>query len=742
MFFSCAEPLSPELEVTDRSAAQRFRVDSRAVIQLGRESIKDPTTAVLELVKNSYDADARKVVVNISQRLDEPFIEVVDDGDGMSRDDLLAGWLRIGYSTKSMEKVSAAGRRRTGEKGVGRISADRLGSQLTLVSKSAAAEAVRLTVDWEEFAAGGKNLEDVPVLLETGNFRVASTVGVFAPSRGTVIRIDRLRQHWTDSDLEALRAELSILLPPEDYAKDFRILLHTDSTGVQSGAIESPFQELAEIELEGELAGTQVSWRIRRRLANGKRSTWEKNGVTWEHVRSIGTTTSSKPRCGPVRCRLRFFARRAASLSGTGLRLTDLKAFLDQNAGVRIYRDRVRVRPYGDAESPEGDWLGLAARRVRSPAGVGSKGYRIAPNQLVGAVYVSRDKNEHLADSAGREGLIHGEAYADLRSFVRHCVQMLEVYRTEHFAEPTSVTKDPREGLVDAKAEVAILRRDLQAFHRSAPAAARQQLSRAIDQVDVVAKQIAASEEAIKEALFESGVLRGLASVGIAATVFGHETQSAISAMTMSLALAAEVLTDQVPDLALISGEIEKASEFAGRVSAWGSFALARARRDKRRRRKFHLDKTVHSVIGDLSPALESASIAVTRAIEAIQVRGFEMDYEAALLNLLTNAYYACLQRRKRAIHVSLKRVSLKSERFVELSVADSGLGVPHDLREKIWTPLFTTKKNQKGDEVGTGLGLSIVKSVVDDNGGSAEVQQDKALRGARFVLRFPDETR
>src|SRR3954466_453638 len=115
-----------------------FSVDARAILNLGRESIRDHTTAVIELVKNSYDADATRVDVDLYVGNMNParrYIRIRDDGSGMSRDDIENKWLRIGYSAKRSKKISPIfGRRTTGEKGIGRISADRLGEELKLIT--------------------------------------------------------------------------------------------------------------------------------------------------------------------------------------------------------------------------------------------------------------------------------------------------------------------------------------------------------------------------------------------------------------------------------------------------------------------------------------------------------------------------------------------------------------------------------------------------------------------------------
>src|SRR6266487_4928903 len=112
-------------------AGKHFKVDARAMLTWGRDSIKDHTTAVLELVKNSYDAGAKIVEVSICatpQDQSKRLIRIADDGVGMTSRQVDRNWLRIGYSEKLKARTARFGRRKTGEKGVGRISADRLGA--------------------------------------------------------------------------------------------------------------------------------------------------------------------------------------------------------------------------------------------------------------------------------------------------------------------------------------------------------------------------------------------------------------------------------------------------------------------------------------------------------------------------------------------------------------------------------------------------------------------------------------
>jgi C4-dicarboxylate-specific signal transduction histidine kinase len=446
---------------------------------------------------------------------------------------------------------------------------------------------------------------------------------------------------------------------------------------------------------------------------------------------------------GPVELRLLFYPRRADTLLGTDFRLSDLREFLDRNAGIKIYRDNVRVRPYGDSYSGEGDWLGLAERKSRDPAGVSRRSFRAAANQVVGALFVSRDANHSLIDSAGREGLINNEAFADLRRFALGCLTILETHRYEAYQKQPKPkrTEDPLSTFRNAKVELATLRSDLQIVKRGVPPTMARSVERALDSVAIINKRIRATEEAVQGALTETGVLRGLATLGIAASVFGHETQSAISSLLASTKLCQELVLARRLDPDTLDRELAKATHYARQVGAWGSFALARVRQDKRERRRVSLDRTIWALKNDLDEAFKSASIELRVVAEQVSAHTFEMDIEAVLLNLLTNAYLACLQvKRTRIVGVTLHKLIHDTRPGFTLAVGDSGPGVPASLREKIWRPLFTTRSDERGRQTGTGLGLAIVRSILDDLDGSVKLTTDPILGGALFTLWFPSK--
>src|SRR5687768_10996217 len=130
--------------------AAKFTVDAHVLTLLGDELIGNPRLAVFELVKNSYDADAEKVTVTLNLDVPKPKIVVEDDGCGMSYDDLVNGWLRIGTAYKRSLKTPTREflRRPLGEKGVGRLAVQKLGRKLSLLTRREGESELQLEMNW------------------------------------------------------------------------------------------------------------------------------------------------------------------------------------------------------------------------------------------------------------------------------------------------------------------------------------------------------------------------------------------------------------------------------------------------------------------------------------------------------------------------------------------------------------------------------------------------------------------
>lgn len=724
-----------------------FKIDARAMLSLGRDSIKDHTTALLELVKNSYDADATTVEIEIYCNSNENFIRIADNGCGMTDKEVHNYWLRIGYSEKRLHRISKLKRRKTGEKGIGRISADRLGALLTLNTRAKKKEIFGLEINWSDFEVEGKELSDIPIKI-LDNPDITLPRSKFDNS-GTELIIRNPRQKWTKNDIVNLYDELSILTPPFEAVQDFDIYLKTDVAEEYNGKVVSPFYGNAEIALTAKYDSDKKSiyYSIKDRYSLTPKSKAKVEKIEWLNLIQKSAVYDEKipsqPDFGSVNLTLLFYPRESKILEGTKWRLSDLRDFLNKNAGVKIYRDNIRVKPYGNPEDPEGDWLGIAERKTREPAGVSRPTYKVSANQLVGAVFVGRDDNPKLVDSSGREGLIREDAYNQLRAFVLGCLTLLEAHRHEREIQKKKTVEDrkvsPQKAISQLKQGLDVIKSELKIISKQVPRTHKKSIQRTLDQTLTTTNNLRQAEKSLNELISQARVFRGLATIGIASAVFGHETQSSISEFIAATNTAGNILRKNPKKTNIILEEIEKAIKYADQVSSWGAFALTRIQRDKRRKQRLNIKEIIENTIDEVEPVFKAVDIKIHRKLIFVEGRTFAMDIESILLNLLTNAYTACMQvNRERKINVVLERKEDEGTEGVSVTVADTGPGVDAKLRDKIWTPLFTTKVDADGKQVGTGLGLTIIQSILEDLKGKKNISKDPVLKGARFRIWLP----
>jgi hypothetical protein len=208
-----------------------FSVSSRVALQLGRESISSSITAIVELVKNAYDADAGEVRIRFATNdKAEATLTIEDTGIGMAVNDLKDHWLVIGTSNKTEKKKTAKQRTVTGEKGLGRLGLDRLCSRTLIDSFQADNEnGVRLDVQWEKYEASTSRLESV----EHNIYRLPQdsldpvTLVKNRISYGTRLTLLGLKDTWSKDAIQLLRNELALLVSPFQGPNDFSIEINT-----------------------------------------------------------------------------------------------------------------------------------------------------------------------------------------------------------------------------------------------------------------------------------------------------------------------------------------------------------------------------------------------------------------------------------------------------------------------------------------------------------------------------------
>lgn len=209
-----------------------FRVSSGLKNIIGRELITDKIIAIFELVKNSYDAGAKRVDITFSNiNSENASIMLSDDGCGMNKQDLIDKWLFVAYSEKKNIRkttyVENLNNLRTyaGAKGVGRFSCDRLGHSLKLYSLRLGDDKTNLlSVNWDDFEKDSQEeFVNISVVHEYVNELPSGNL------KGTSVVISGLREKWNRDDIIELKKSLVKLVNPYENNDDiFEIFLHCE----------------------------------------------------------------------------------------------------------------------------------------------------------------------------------------------------------------------------------------------------------------------------------------------------------------------------------------------------------------------------------------------------------------------------------------------------------------------------------------------------------------------------------
>ena len=454
------------MAVKDKAQAPRFDINAAVVFRLGEELITDVVQALVELVKNSYDADATWVKITIDTIGTNKWgrnyanatgvILVEDDGQGMDESTIRRGWLTIANSAKREEKVAGRvtlrGRTPIGDKGLGRLGSQRLAHNVEIVTRPLAEPKTEYYVAfaWGDFREA-TNLGEVPLELKRGP--------VSRSQCGTTLILSDLREPETwqgEVHLQDLQRKLSGMISPFQEGRDFRVHLEVDGKRLELAEIAQRVRETALLkyafEFDGEvfcisglarLNYLQPNDRRDRHLLNqlcrsdrgkalyeflasttgkpsshlefSERPEWFVEFSTkrsLDDLDGVRRADGSAVSPGPFRGEVDVVSLDSSDFKNDVIdRQSDYRRLVRDLAGIRVYRDGFGIR-VGE------DWLGLGKQWTR-----GSSYYGLRPANVLGYVAISARYNPDLVETTSREGFqvtSHYENFSSLLSeFVR-----------------------------------------------------------------------------------------------------------------------------------------------------------------------------------------------------------------------------------------------------------------------------------------------------------------------------------
>jgi signal transduction histidine kinase len=413
---------------------------------LGDELIGNDRLAVFELVKNAYDADATQVDVEVNFSSATPYIRIRDNGNGMTSDVIIKNWMRLGSGGKRGSKKGKSlilGRVPLGEKGVGRLAVQKLGSFTRLVTRSQDDKEYEVHVNWDSIANEASELTDLSFALREN----ASPNTFLGQQHGTVIEIRNLhRTEWTRRDLRALKRLLVSLKSPFDTVSDFDVHLTVPGREGEindvldiadildravwayrfslrdDGSFDWEYHFLPPASLSKKLKKNDILPKDREdfRLKGIKQNPEEESIRPRKARESVYVTAEDLEGIGPIAGWFYLYdRRREAFAEGT---FKQMRQYLDEQTGIRIFRNGVRVFNYGEQGD---DWLMLNARRINTPVG------RTGSNSIIAGVGLNLTLSSGLKEKTNREGFDENSAFLRLRWILQSLVEHVDKLRRQ-----------------------------------------------------------------------------------------------------------------------------------------------------------------------------------------------------------------------------------------------------------------------------------------------------------------------
>lgn len=687
-----------------KSGFANLRPRARLIGLIGQELISDEPVAIVELVKNAYDADATWVRVSfqgINESMPERIV-VEDDGNGMDLQTVLSAWFEPGTTSKRSQDRSPGGRLYLGAKGIGRFASARLAENLALESTAKnSKKTVFALFDWGAFD-DNSYLDEVQVGYEEKS--------VVMPAHGTRLTMEKVRkQNWTRDDFEKLHSRLARLLSPFEEVQDFRIELEIPNNLDLSGQIEPPeLLHRPKYQLNGSVSASGTfTGRLRIDGKNFK-----------EYKQQKLAKKDERPLCGGFTVEIRGWDRDREGLSSLidqlSMNLTQIRKELSNYSGVSIYRDGFRVHPYGE---PGNDWLQLDNRSRQNPV------RNLANNQIVAAIKISREDNPALEDRSTREGMVINEAHGALEEWFKFVLSLLEEER--YRVRPRRETNDRVEPLFETF--------DL----RETAQTARKELGKEHPVAQLIVdteKQVRAGVERVQEVF--SRLLMS-AGVGQMVDLVIHEISAPAGKVSRELSIVERQMAKQCdPKVAT------KFSESIKSIKGWmEQIYNLRTRLDPQtagrrgRATTFDVLEEIRDTFNLYEALLERQGIKhVIKCRESsIKVRMARGSLSQILANLLDNSLYWIIDSKGEDGGGEIAvRVTLIDSGF-RILFADNGPGVEVEDQSRIFEPYFSTRRGGSG----MGLGLYISRLLIEPYGKLTYLPENPLLGGACFDLHF-----
>lgn len=707
----------------------------RVFESLGKDLVTNDIVAVIELVKNSYDAYARNVWIRFGENEpDGPCLEIEDDGQGMTEEILEDVWCMVATPFKEEHPLTKRGkgrRRVAGEKGLGRLSTLRLGKRLHMLTQTENSPCWEVSVNWDA-------LLEVDDLSESFvNYRPYSQESPFSTGSGTMLTIYDLNSHWDQGRISDLRNNLARLISPFAQVGEFNIFFSDFvETLIEDGLEIKPYEFLANpkykisgsVDENGNVTAEYEFVPIKSVGLSGEKIV--NMNMKWEEIlrearkrdrlksssSQLISSSSQKANCGSFDFEIRAWDIATDDTEEIAerfnLQKSEIRKAIREHNGISIYRDGVLVLPKSDGAR---DWMGLDLRRISKT------GTRLSTNQIVGYVSISAEYNPQIRDTSDRERLVSCAEVAEFKAILAEIVIKLETERNKDRRD-ASKEEQKTESLFDKLSAEGLL-----------------------DKVTEISKQGGRSSQLVplvREHKKDLDVTRNtlqrrfvyysrLATIGSIAAMLVHEIRNRTTIIGSFLKFVEEHFEPLKEKWAKRHARAVRAVDSLEHLS---NTFLPLASRNFKRGKRLHsvLEERIRECVEIQKEIMRKQNIKckIPESETFVAVDPGELD--AIILNLLVNSEYWLSKSPEDQREIEFQLDWIKGGERVCVSVHDTGPGIDDDDVERIFWPGVTSKPD------GIGMGLTVVSELVAAYGGDVLTIHPGEIGGASFMFDLP----
>ena len=705
----------------------------RVFESLGKDLVTNDIVAVIELVKNSYDAYARNVWVRFGENEpDGSYLEIEDDGQGMTEEILENVWCMVATPFKEEHPLTKRGkgrRRVVGEKGLGRLSTLRLGKRLHMLTQTENSPCWEVSVNWDAL------LEADDLSESFVNYRPYSQESPFSTGSGTMLTIYDLNSYWDQNRISDLRKNLARLISPFAQVGEFNIgFSEIGETLIEDGLEIKPYaflvnpkykmsgnvDENGNVEAEYKFTPIKSVSLSREKMINMK---WKE--VLHEARRrnklkssssNLVSSSSKKTNCGPFDFEIRAWDIATDDTEEIAeqfnLQKSEIRKAIREHNGISIYRDGVLVLPKSDGAR---DWMGLDLRRVSKT------GTRLSTNQIVGYVSISAERNPQIRDTSDRERLVSCVEVSEFEAILTEIVIKLENERNKDRRDARE-EEQKTQSLFDKLSAEDLLDKVTEISKRGGRS------SQLIPIVQEHKKDLDATKNTLQKRFV---YYSRLATIGSIAAMLIHEIRNRTTIIGSFLEFVEEHLEPLKGKWVRNHARAVKAVDSLEDLS--DTFLPLASRNFKRGKRQHSiLEKHIKECVEGRKEIMRKQNIKckMPRSRTFVAVDPGELD--AIILNLLMNSEYWLSNSPKDQREIEFRLDRINGGQRVCVSVHDTGPGIDDDDVEKIFWPGVTSKPD------GIGMGLTVVSELVTAYGGDVLTIHPGERGGASFMFDLP----